>query len=94
MKTLEELLYAPRPGETPEAHKARCEEQDAIVRGLMSTATGHQLAQMLCSARNPLESRFSRASDATEAAFIDGQADVVALLLRRGTNLLFSKPTS
>ena len=92
MKSLEELLYSPHPGESPEAHASRCEEQDAIVRAVMEGGAGHRLAQLLCSGRNPLESRFSRGNDATEAAFIDGQCDVIALLLRRGTNLLKHHP--
>lgn len=91
MKSLEELLYSPLPGETPEAHAERCAEQDSLVRAVMETAAGHKLAQFLCSGRNPLESRFARGSDANEAAFIDGQCDLIGFLLKR-TNLLISKP--
>lgn len=92
MTSIEDKLLAPRPGETPEAHQARVDEVVNICRGALSGAPGHALVNLLVTAANPMRSRFPISTTSEEAAFRDGQADVVAFLILHGTNLGISRP--
>lgn len=88
---LEDLLFSPLPDEAPEAHAERVRQITTIVERVTETEDGQALVNMLLDVCNPLLSRFGTGRTVEEAAFVDGQADVIGFLLRHGTTLGFSK---
>lgn len=88
---IEDLLFASLPDEAPEAHAERVRQLSTMVERVLDTEDGHALVNMLLDVCNPLLSRFGVGRTVEEAAFVDGQADVIGFLLRHGTTLGFSK---
>ena len=90
--SIDDILFARRPGEDDEAHGKRVAETERIFRNVLANADGHRLINVLINARNPFAPRFREGSTPEMAAYRDGQADVVSMLVTRGTNLAISKP--
>jgi hypothetical protein len=90
--SIDDIIFARRPGEDEEAHAKRVAETERIFRNVLANADGHRLINLLINARNPFAPRFREGSTPEMAAYRDGQADVVSMLVTRGTNLAISKP--
>jgi hypothetical protein len=76
------------------AGKSEKEAEDIrqTFRNALSGQSGHELVQLLVEHRNPLQSRFAPGRTNEEAAYIDGQTDVISALMIIGTNMGISKP--
>lgn len=90
--SIDDMLFAPRPGESAEIHAARVADTERVFRNVLANVEGHKLLALLVSLVNPTFPRFEAGVSSEMAAFRDGQGDVIAMLLRRGTNLLQIKP--
>jgi hypothetical protein len=90
--SIDDIIFGQRVGEDTEAHAIRVMDTTRIFRNVCATGEGHKLIHLLVQARNPLRPRFGHGITPEEAAFRDGQADVIATLMHRGTNLAISKP--
>lgn len=92
---IEDILFSPGADELPEAHAERVRQLTTIIERVLDNSSGHELVNMLLEARNPVLSRFGVGRTVEEAAFCDGQADVIGFLLVHGTSLGIanSKPT-
>jgi hypothetical protein len=86
-RSITDALLAPRPNETPESHQDRRDEVRRVCRAALADGAGHALINLLISAANPMRSRFPGAATAEEAAFLDGQADIVSFLILEGTDI-------
>ena len=83
--TLEDALLK---GKSPE-------EQQRIrdlFRAVLANANGHELMNLIVSARSPLACRFAPGRSNEESAFLDGQLDTITTFLTLGTNLGIAKP--
>jgi hypothetical protein len=90
--SIDDIIFAPRVGESLEDHAHRVSDLERVFRNVLATVEGHKLVQLLTQARNPVLPRFGAGISTEQAAFRDGQADVIATLMLRGTNLGISKP--
>lgn len=90
-RSITDLLLAPRTGETPASHQDRADEVRRVCRAALADGAGHALINLLISVANPMRARFPSATTSEEAAFIDGQLDIVAFLILEGTNIGFSE---
>ena len=90
--SIDDIIFSRRPGETDEAYEARFADTERAFRNVLATLDGHKLVNLLVQARNPIAPRFEAGVSSEMAAFRDGQADVIATLLTRGTNIGISKP--
>lgn len=88
---IEDILFGPLPDESPADTEKRVRAMASIVERALDTADGHELVNMLLEARNPVLSRFGVGRTVEEAAFCDGQADVIGFLLMHGTSLGIAK---
>lgn len=88
---IEDLLFSPLPDESEEAHAERVRQLSTMVERVLDTEDGHALVNMLLDVRNPLLSRFGTGRTVEEAAFVDGQADVIGFFVRHVTGLGISK---
>lgn len=91
--SIDDMIFGQRVGEDAEAHAIRVKDTTRIFRNVFANAEGHKLIHLLVQARNPLRPRFAHGITPEEAAFRDGQADLIATMMHRGTNLAISKPT-
>lgn len=89
---LAQSIFARREGETIEAHKKRKEAAERVFRNALSGQSGHELIQLLIEHRNPTHPRFRPGRSTEDAAFIDGQSDVISTLMLYGTNMGIAKP--
>lgn len=92
--SIDEMIFRRLPKESDEDYATRVTGLERTFRNVLATMEGHQLMALLTAAVNPVLPRFSAGVSAEMAAFRDGQADVIATLLVRGTNLGISKPTN
>lgn len=90
--SIDDIIFAQRPGESDEAYTSRLSDTERTFRNVLANLEGHKLISLLTHARNPVVPRFGVGITSEMAAFRDGQADVIATLLLRGTNLGLSKP--
>jgi hypothetical protein len=90
--SIDDAIFAKLPGESEEDYAARLSVLERPFRNVLANAEGHKLVHLLVSIVNPTYPRFSAGVSSEMAAFRDGQADVIATLLRRGTNLGISQP--
>jgi hypothetical protein len=90
--SIDDTIFGKRGDESLEDHAARVQATERVFRNVLSGLEGHRLIHLLMQARNPLRPRFIPGITPEQAAFRDGQADVIATLMSRGTNLAISKP--
>lgn len=90
--SIDDMIFSRLPGETDEAFAARYADNERTFRNVLANLDGHKLVALLTGAVNPVRPRFGPGVTPEMAAFRDGQADVIATLLTRGTNLGISKP--
>lgn len=90
--SIDDIIFGLRPGESPDEHAKRVQDTERTFRNVLANLEGHKLLALLTQARNPILPRFGAGISTEMAAFFDGQADVIATLLTRGTNLAISKP--
>ena len=89
---LSQSIFARREGESIEDHETRKAGIERVFRNALSGQEGHELIQLLLAHRNPVHPRFTPGRTTEQAAFIDGQCDVISTLMLYGTNLGLSKP--
>jgi hypothetical protein len=89
---LAQSIFARRDGESIEDHETRKAGIERVFRNALSGQAGHELIQLLLAHRNPVHPRFAPGRTTEQAAFIDGQCDVISTLMLYGTNLGLSKP--
>jgi hypothetical protein len=92
--TIRDSIFPRLPEETDKQYWDRFEKspEHRTFRNALSGEAGHKLIQLLVFHRNPVHARFAPGRSNEEAAFRDGQADVIAALMLFGTNLGISKP--
>jgi hypothetical protein len=91
--SISQRLMSPIAGEDPASHQARVDEVRRVCRAALATGEGHALINLLLTAVNPMHSRFPGAATPEEAAFRDGQCDLLGFLVLEGTNLGLSRPS-
>lgn len=84
-------LKARRDGEAPEAHAKRLSDTQRLFRNVFADPDGIQLVQLLVTYLRPLQPRFIGNRTPEEAAFRDGQCNVLNAILDLGTDLLVAK---
>jgi hypothetical protein len=90
--SIDDIIFGRHPGEADDAYASRVDEIQRAFRNVLASLEGHKLIALLTQAVNPIKPRFGAGVSPEMAAFRDGQADVIATLLTRGTNLGMSKP--
>lgn len=85
--TFGQSLFDPREGETPEETAARQEKTVSLLRRVFNTPDGRRALGLLCNACHPMEPRFLSGITPEQAAFRDGQRDVLGVLWLNGTTL-------
>lgn len=91
--SIDDIIFRRLPKETDEDYAIRSEALERTFRNVLANLDGHKLVSLLTTAVNPISPRFREGVSPEMAAFRDGQADVIATLLTRGTNLGISKPS-
>lgn len=90
--TLQQSIFAQRTGEPDDVYANRRQKLERVFRNALSGQAGHELIQLLVTHRNPVHPRFAPGRSTEEAAYIDGQCDVIATMMLHGTNMGISKP--
>lgn len=86
MTNIGRTLFAPSPGESPEAAHSRIESNRKTFRAALDTPSGRDLVRLLYSASHPLAPRFLSGETSEEAAFLDGERHLIGLLWLNGVS--------
>ena len=94
--TIRDAIFPRKEGEKDREYWQRVEGSDDFrtFRNALSNLAGHKLINLLVKHRNPTCARFAPGRSIEQAAFLDGQMDVINTLMLYGTNLGISKPES
>lgn len=94
MSSLSKSIFSRRSNESEGEYQDRVADDERTFRNALSGEAGHRLVHLLLSHVNPTHPRFGNGRTVEEAAFRDGQCDIIATLMLYGTNIGISKPNA
>lgn len=92
MKNLGELLFAPKPGESPEVAAVRIDRNGQIFKAALNNQAGLELLRLLYAESHPMAPRFGGGRTTEDAAFLDGERSLIGLMWLNGTHETTLKP--